>query len=95
MTRTHGPSKLGGCPRLALTANSDLPLHRVVDGQAGGDRTARAVDVQADVLVGILALKEEHLRDDHVGDVVVQRRTKEDDAVLEEPRVDVVSTTAM
>src|SRR5713226_1758611 len=69
-------------------------LHRVVDGEAGGDRTARAVDVQADVLVGILALEEEHLRDDHVGDVVVKRRAEEDDAILQEARVDVVGALA-
>src|SRR5207237_4328985 len=59
-------------------------------------RSAGAIDVEVDLLVGILALEEQHLRDDHVRDVVVDGRAKEDDAVLEQPRVDVVrSLTAV
>ena len=44
-------------------------LHGVVDGEAGGDRAARAVDVEQDVLVGILGLEEQHLGDGQVGHV--------------------------
>ena len=46
-------------------------LHRVVDRQAGGDRAARRVDVEVDVLVRIVALQVQQLRDHEVGDVVV------------------------
>jgi len=31
----------------------------------------------------------DHLRDDQVGDLVVDRRPEEDDALVQEPRVDV------
>ena len=55
-----------------MVATSGLhELHRVVDGHAGGDRPARRVDVQPDVPVGVLALEVEELRDEEVGDVVV------------------------
>ena len=43
---------------------------------------------------GILGLEEEELGDDQVGDVVVDRRPEEDDAVLEEAGVDVVGALA-
>src|SRR5688500_17927171 len=33
--------------------------------------------------------QEQHLGNDHVGDVIVNRSTQEDDAVLQQPRVDV------
>src|SRR5690349_17297930 len=52
------------------------------------------VDVEHDVLVGILGLQEQHLRDHQIGDVVVNRRADEDDAVLEKPREDVVGPFA-
>ena len=69
-------------------------LHRVVDRQPGRDRPARAVDVEQDVLVGVLGLEEQHLRDDQVGDRVVDRRADEDDAVLQQAREDVVGALA-
>ena len=65
-------------------------LHRVVDREPGGHRTARAVDVHIDVFIGIFALQEEELRDDEGGHPVVDRSVDEDDAFFEEPRVDVV-----
>ena len=64
-------------------------LHRVVDREAGVHRSARRVDVQLDVLVGILGLEMDHLSDDEVRDLVVDRRPEEDDALVQEPRVDV------
>ena len=69
-------------------------LHRVVDRQARRDRPARAVDVEQDVALGILGFEEQHLRDDEVGDLVVDRRADEDDAVFEQPRKDVVGAFA-
>ena len=64
-------------------------LDRVVDGEARRHDPARRVDVELDVLLRVLGLEEEQLGDDQVGDVVLDRVAQEDDAVLEEPRVDV------
>src|SRR5213594_5151931 len=65
-------------------------LHRVVDGDARRHRAAGGVDVELDVLVGILGLQEEHLGDDQVGDLVLDVGREEDDPLLEEPGEDVV-----
>ena len=56
-------------------------LHGVVDRQAGLDRAARRIDVERDVLVGILGLQKQQLGDDQVGDLVVDGRPQEDDAL--------------
>jgi hypothetical protein len=47
------------------------------------------VDVDRDVLVRVLRLEVEELRDHQVRDLVVDRRAEEDDALVEQPRVDV------
>src|ERR1044071_2206963 len=78
-------------------ADGPLPeLPRVLDREARRDDAARTLDVQVDVAVRILALEKDHLGDDQVRDVVVDRRPDEDDAILEQARVDVVGpfTTA-
>ena len=64
-------------------------LHRVVDRHARGHRAARRVDVEVDVLVRVLRLQEQHLRDDEVGDLVLDVGRQEDDPLLEQPREDV------
>ena len=64
-------------------------LHRVVDRQAGVDRPAGRVDVDRDVLVGILALQVQQLSDDQVGDLVIDGRAQEDDPLIEQAGVDV------
>ena len=69
-------------------------LHRVVDRQAGVDRAAGRVDVEADVLVGVLGLQVQELGDDQVGDVLGDRRAEEDDPLAEQARVDVESALA-
>ena len=38
-------------------------LHGVIDSHAGRDGAAGAVDIERDILVGILRLQEEHLCD--------------------------------
>src|SRR5207245_2049349 len=58
-------------------------LHGVVDGQPGGDHATRAVDVETDVLVRILAVQEQELSHDHIGDLVVDGPANEDDPVLQ------------
>src|SRR3990172_1160685 len=52
------------------------------------------VDVEVDVLVRVLRLEEQELRDHEVGDVVLDRAADEDDPVLQEPGVDVVGALA-
>ena len=69
-------------------------LHRVVDRQAGVDRAAGGVDVQVDVLVGVIRLEVDQLGDDQVGDVLVHLAAEEHDAVVQQPRVDVEGALA-
>src|SRR5437773_1197114 len=64
-------------------------LHRVVDREARGDVAAGAVDVERDLLFGVLGLQEQQLRHHEVGDLVVDRSADEDDPVLQQPGVDV------
>jgi hypothetical protein len=64
-------------------------LHGVVDRQAGVDRAAGRVDVQGDVLVGVLGLQVQQLRHHEVGDLLVDRLAEEDDALVEQAGVDV------
>ena len=64
-------------------------LHRVVDREARVDRAARRVDVDRDVLVGVLGLEVDQLGDHEVRDVLVDRRAEEDDPLVEQARVDV------
>ena len=65
-------------------------LHRVVDREQRRDVAARAVDVEVDVLVGVLRLEVDQLGADQAGDLVVDRRLQEDDVVLEQAAVQVV-----
>jgi hypothetical protein len=69
-------------------------LHRVVDGKPGRNRPTWAVQVELDVLVGVLGLQEQHLRDGQVGHRVINRRADEDDVVLQEARKNVVGALA-
>ena len=69
-------------------------LHGVVDRHPRRHRPARAVHVEVDVLLRVLGLQEEHLGDDQVGHVVFDVARQEDDALLEEPREDVVRALA-
>jgi hypothetical protein len=64
-------------------------LHRVVDRQPGVHRAAGRVDVERDVLVGILGLQVQQLRDDQVRDLIVDGRAEEDDPLVEQAAVDV------
>src|SRR4051794_6234729 len=64
-------------------------LHRVVDREARVHRPAGRVDVDRDVLVGVLRLEVQQLRHDEVRDLVVHRRAEEDDPLVEQTGVDV------
>src|SRR5829696_321767 len=69
-------------------------LHRVVDREARVDRAPRRVDVDGDVLVRVLGLEVDQLRDDQVRDVLGNRRAEEDDPLVEQTRVDVEGALA-
>ena len=47
------------------------------------------VDVDGDVLVRVIGLEVEELRDDEVRDLVVDRRAEKDDPLVEQTRIDV------
>ena len=65
-------------------------LHGVVDRHAGRHRAARAVDVQPDVPLGVVAGQVQQLGADDVGDVVVDLGAEEDDALAQEAVEDLV-----
>src|SRR5690606_17002013 len=65
-------------------------LHGVVDREERRDRTTRGVDVEEHVLVGVIGFEVQQLGHDQVRHGVVDRRSQEDDAVLEKPAVDVI-----
>src|SRR5207247_4310001 len=54
-----------------------------------GDRAARRVDVEVHVPLTVLALEVQELGHDQVRDRVVQGHAEEDDALLEQARIDV------
>ena len=83
--------------RLAEADRGDVvadELHRVVDGEQRRDVATGAVDVDVDVLVGVLGLEVDQLGADQAGDLVVDRRLQEDDVLLEQPAVEVVGPLA-
>ena len=59
-------------------------LHRVVDGQRGGDAAAGRIDVEVDVLAAVFALQVEQLHHQFVGVAVVDLALQEDDAVFQQ-----------
>ena len=89
-----GEQHRGRRRRLAEADRGDVvldELHRVVDREQRRDVAAGAVDVDVDVLVGVLATRGGcNWAQIEVGDRVVDRRAQEDDVLLEQPRVEVV-----
>ena len=65
-------------------------MHRVVDAQTGRDAATRRIDIQINVFFRILRFKEQQLRDDEVGEDIVDRSAQKNDAVFQEPRIDIV-----
>ena len=57
-------------------------------------RAARRVHVDRQVLVGIVGLQVQELRDDHVCELVVDLLADEDDALVQKPGVDVEGALA-
>eukprot|EP01022_Parablepharisma_sp_SALTPOND_P014695 TRINITY_DN2018_c0_g1_i2.p1 TRINITY_DN2018_c0_g1~~TRINITY_DN2018_c0_g1_i2.p1 ORF type:complete len:1935 (-),score=514.39 TRINITY_DN2018_c0_g1_i2:42295-48099(-) len=69
-------------------------LHGVEDRHAGRNRTARRIDVQGNVLVRIFAFQEQQLGDDQVGHRIIDRSNQENDAFLQQARIDIVGALA-
>src|SRR5208337_1384243 len=66
-------------------------LHGVVDGHPGGHHASHRIDVKIDLFVRVFRFQKEELGDDQVGHVIVDGRAQKDDAVLEEPGIDIIS----
>lgn len=91
-----GEQELAHRGRHAHTDGDDVvrdELHGVVDGHAGRHGATGAVDVEVDVLLR-LGGQEQELRGDLVGDVIVDLLAEEDDALAEQPVVDMVAEAA-
>ena len=69
-------------------------LHGVVNRHAGGNRAAGRVDVKRDVFFRVFGLQEQHLRDDQVGDIVIDRSAKKNDVVPQQPGINIVGPLA-
>ena len=65
-------------------------LHGVIDGKPCGDGSSRAVDVELDILIRILSLEEEELRDNKFCGLVCDLAAQHDDPLLQETGKDVV-----
>ena len=68
--------------------------HRVENRKTRGNRAAGRIDVQRNILLRILGGQEQHLGDDQVRDVVVDRRAQENNVFLEKARINVESALA-
>ena len=55
--------------------------HGVQNGQAGRDRAAGRVNVNRNILFGVLRFQEKQLGDDQIGDLVVDRRPQKNDVL--------------
>ena len=65
-------------------------LHGVVDRHPGVHRATGTVDVEEDVALVVFCVEQQHLRTDRVRVRVLDLGAEEDDALLEQPLVDVV-----
>ena len=87
-------SHRGRLPDAVRGDGTGYELHSVVDREARRDAAARRVDVHRDLLLRVLRLQEQQLRDDQVRGFVVHLAAEEDDAVLEKAGIDVIGAFA-
>src|SRR5690606_19499175 len=88
--RARGEQELPHGGGQAHTEGRDIAfreLHGVVDGHPGVHRTTRRVDVERNILGGILRRQQQDLRADLVRDVVVDLGAEEDDALTQQALV--------
>ena len=69
-------------------------LHRVVDCHASRHTAAGGVDIELDVLVGVLGLEKQQLRNDQARGRVVDLFAEEDDTVFQQAGENVVGALA-
>jgi hypothetical protein len=69
-------------------------LHGIIDGKSRGHHATRRIDVEVNVLLRILRLQEEQLRDHQARDMVIDSLAQEDDAVFEKARKYVIGPFA-
>ena len=69
-------------------------LHGVIDRHAVCDAAAGAVDIELNVLIGILRFEIEHLRDDQTCRRCVDFFREHNDAVVEQARENIIRTFA-
>lgn len=67
-------------------------IHGVVNSQAVHNGAARTVDVEENVLLGIVCFQEQHLSDDRARCGVIYIFGKENDSVLQKAGIEVVGT---
>src|SRR5215208_181582 len=84
----EGPHRGGHAEGRSRNVGFD-ELHGVVDRKSCRDAAAGGVDVEVDVLLWVLALQVQELRHYGVGHLVIYGGPQEDDAVLQQSRVDV------
>src|SRR5690606_12017300 len=89
----HGPHGGGDAHGDRAHIRAD-EVHGVVNRQSRVDHSAGRVHVQRDVAVRVLAVEQEQLRVYRVYHLLIDRGAQEDDALLEQQRVDVVRTLA-
>ena len=58
-------------------------LHRIVNGHSGGHAPPRTVDVERNILGGVLVGQVQELGHEDVGDFIIHTLTEEDDPVLQ------------
>src|SRR3990167_152119 len=90
---TSGQQESAHAARLTNTGGGHVrldELHGVVDRHTRRHRTTWRVDVKMNVLVRIFRFKEQQLRTDQVGHVVLYRADKKDHSLLEQARIDIV-----
>ena len=69
-------------------------FHRVIYGQAGVNKAARAVDEHLDRLVRVFRTQVEQLGNDQIGYLVGKRHAEKDNAFLQQEAVDIIGALA-
>jgi hypothetical protein len=93
--RTAGKKKCAHRSRHTDTNSAYVALdvvHRIVNGETCRNGSAGAVDVEINILVGILSFKEKKLSYDERCGSIVDLVSKEDDSVVEKSGINVVGT---
>ena len=69
-------------------------IHGIDDRQPCCDVAAGTIDIKGNIFLRVFGGKEEHLRDDKVCNLIVNRAAEEDNALLEEARVNIICPLA-